>query len=1791
MISSMRVVFIKHYITYRNLFVRIVKGKTVKKRLLVRIGALLSGICISFNAVAIGNTVITVYAGELSQGEIPANDSGSFLFSTAEATDGVSGEIEASNGASDAFAVEGSSEASAAGSLDKAAEEASAAGSLDKAAEEASAAGSLNEASDSASGVNSGVINEIAGETSESEEENIHKRNISEGEIFTPEIIDYVCDESGFVHPGVGLTAEMLDTVQRMVNGGKDPWITYYNDMLVSSAASEDITINMADPENTAYNSQGTNGKFIKDALTAYTQAILYYVTGKNVYRKNCMDIIRQYEKLNPDSYAYFNDACIHTGIPMNRFCMAMEIMRCSTYAVSAGFSEEELEWTDEDTRLIISNLLRPSVETFMSSNDEFMNQHLYTTIGAMSAYLFMDDAAGYAKTVEWFTVNKDGANPGFNGSVKRLFREITTIDEIGMKEGEGTPLENPVIQHVEMGRDQAHGCGDLTNAVILSRLTNGQGTKVDPEYGTVSFSGEALGAYEFLNDRIANTADFFFKYMLGYDSEWVQIPFSMKADGTIIDNYTEFASGYRGRYSTINFWDIYTYYKYTRGMSDSEISAAFPYFWEGFMKKVPSNFMWNGSLNINWDNVDGGGDFWLFLPKEAADDENYIAKPQKDYLVEVEDRGSLVKNADKMSVCYEDGTGYVRIFPSESESKIAVTSGGGSGYETYAFRIRTDGIAEMSFENGVKGKVILPDTNGEWKYVTYSLSGTETFGDLYYLCFNNLCGSYVDIDSIDIKATDSNSDRTINVVNFVSGQDECSLVVTKNEESSLQLEANSPEKVQYSLVNAPEGAAIDEGGVLTVKSANEGTYNLYVLAASKDTVAVKKVTLYVAASREEAIEIAGRNYDESKDYVALTLQNYINAKNEAVEALSLGNEAFAEKLNALCSAAELLKSVSPLLTEDLYTEGDSLDLTEMIADTTLGNMIVLQDSDPTFCNRLDGKFNAHILDFGEDYKIKADKFGFKARLGFADRIAGVQVFGSNDKVNWEKLTDSEAAYTMAFQTVNVSEDMKNKEFRYLKLQKTTEYPESLRGAYSYMLEFSELRIWGQRVEIGNAIEAISISSDSASLGRIKMNDTVTVTIRTKLEVESIAVNIQGHVVNAIRKDDNLWTASAVMESGTKPGMISITVDYIKADQTPGNTMYGTTDGSALQLIDSDSYIDTGVFAKVLTATNGSWDKKSTPKQCAGYLFDKDISTFGDLLNANGDFYVIDYGENVSVKVKTVLMMPRSTAANHAARLNGARIYGTNDKLVFEADGSYRESSNLEVEWTAVTPAVSGALMNTWSEFGSDDILTDESFRYFKIAGAQQGDIAEVEIYGDYNSDIEGVAGAITSVPDQEPYKNIFTYPDIPAGYKPEIYSVDKPEILSLDGNYVAPQQDTVVNVVIKVTRLSDGAQGLTCEIPVTFKGIEELILVPKVIKADENTISNAAQYDGYSFTVETTSDEKIIQKSGEVRHLDRDCLVDVVFKVTRNSDGKSAVGGAVTVLVCGNNGGSYIDAGKLADISCSDRSDVSSYVFDNNINTFADVNTSVYHIVDFGEGKNAIITKVRVYPRSDSNDNNARRTEGAVLYGSFDGREWTALTLPVSGIVKGTWKEIDSDEFITFGKFRYYKIGGNTRGSMAEVELFGTYDNGELKGSFYTRWGATYFRLENGENATGLQRVNGKSYYFKANGAMTTSNYVTLDGKTYYFKADGTMATGFMEKWGAIYYFDENGALVKNKVVADEGDYYYVNSKGAMVKNEFVDLEDGRHYFASDGKMVIGRTIIKWTNKYTFDENGVLMK
>lgn len=879
--------------------------------------------------------------------------------------------------------------------------------------------------------------------------------------LFTPyePVIRSERRKSGLVHPGVGLTADHLRTVQKQVREGKEPWKTYFQHMLASESASETPEIRLTDPEGTAFSSKGTNSRFIRDGLTAYTQAILYLVTGNAGYRANALTILRCWSALKPEEFGYFPDAHIHVGIPMNRMCMAAEMIRYSTYEVTEAYQHEDLCWTEEEIAAFCDHLLRPAIDTFHSDCSGFMNQHLYTVIGAMSAYLFLDDREGYEKTVEWFTVNRNAANPGFNGSIRRLFRKIVTADEVGQPEGSGKLLPRPVIQHVEMGRDQAHGCGDLTNAAILARMVMAQNTKVDPADGTVSDRADAVGIYEFDDDRILCAADFFFQYMLGYPSEWVQVPFSIR-NGVIADNYTDFSPMYRGRYRTINFWDLYVYYRYRR--HDTDLARDYPYFYEGFLKKVPSLYFSKGKPVVNWDNVDGGSDFWMFLPEEAAGDESLLAEPQRCYRSEAEDRGVMLSGS--MSVGRYGDTGYVR-FTGTGTSVLAMTDSG-TDAKTAALRIRTDGCGKLTI-SGVKNPILLPDTGGEWKYVLCTCGETESLGDFYTLTVSDLTGSYADLDAVDIMPDEPNEERDA-IVRLCFRQVPGTLIAVRNTPVPISFTAETSDPahpVTYRADGLPENAVLDpSSGVLTWTPADGGEYSFRITASAGETMAVIPFAAAVCDDRKSALAKASRDPSDCTRESADAYRSAYRAAEEGMNTCTDGE--FASLLERFCRAAGDLVPLNPLLTDDPLTDGTSIDYGKMVRESTMGEELCnLIDPEGTFCGYYKAVDRAHILDFGEAYRISVTKFGFRARLGFSDRLAGVQVFGSNDRENWICLTEQEAGYSQYYQEIRVKPGLTHCRFRYLKLCKTTEYPDALRGNIHGLLEFGVMRIWGKRFE------------------------------------------------------------------------------------------------------------------------------------------------------------------------------------------------------------------------------------------------------------------------------------------------------------------------------------------------------------------------------------------------------------------------------------------------------------------------------------------------------------------------------------------------------------------------------------------------------------------------------------------------------------------------------------------------------------------------------------------------------
>ncbi len=1095
----------------------------------------------------------------------------------------------------------------------------------------------------------------------------------------------------GFVHPGVGLTQPILENARRQIAAGAEPWTSSFRAMQQSSAAGIAVTSSnrsSADPTkpaSDAFNSQGFNGRFIADGLKSYTQAVLYVLTGEEVYRKNALDIIRIWEQMDPAKYEYFTDSHIHTGIPLNRMVSAAELLRYSSCADGA------YPWTDADTEAFTRNLVVPVVETFQNDNNHFMNQHSYPLMGAMAGAIFMDDTALYKRSVEWFTVNATAKDQGFNGSIARLFRWVDHDDKTGK------PIKDPHVQHAEMGRDQAHGGGDLTNAAIISRMLLAEGTKVDPVAGTISDAPNAVGPYEFLNDRIIAAADYFWRFMLGYDTPWTPMAYAISPDGTIRDTYNHISNGYRGRYNTASFWDIYYYYAFSRG---EDVTKLAPYFAEAYAKRNGPLFYYGGSRNNAWDNVDGGGDSWLFAPAAAAG-QTALPLPDSPTILEVENKYTRLSGDVERRT--DGSTGYMRMSTAGHGSEIAYLSGSTSK-QLLAFQVRTDGEVRLRIDRHDDRTVLVPDTGGQWRYVMYPRS----IGDMLFVQATG-DGATIDIDHIDTNAAAGLTPPTFDDTSTAR------IVNWKGATATADLSAHytGTGTLAYTAEGLPPGATLDTStGKLTWTAAAGGSTTIAVAVSDGTTVASHHVVLAAAHNRTDALTLAEQGHDAGAVYVSDTKAAFDQAR---ATAQALGNKGTNDEY--LAALARLVRAVDGLALVSPRTAVDgSLDYPSLVVSSTAGaNIGNLVDGDNQSGTSYGQAVNlSHTFDFGPDFRVSATRFGFQSNI-FADRLANSAVFGSNDGKNWTRLTPGVTQFTQDFNTLDVDPALRDEQFRYLKVQLLKPLPDVLYGIVRNLFEMTEFHIYGERHEIGNLVKATSITSAQAIAGKIMTGDTVDVSVTAKQPIQQVTVTVQGVTAKANSVDGVSWTAAVKLDNAP-PGDIQVAVDYLDAAGKAGPIAYGTTDGSKLYIAgDPAHFIDVAKFATV-TASDKQWPGTGLGADEVGYLlFDRDADTYGDLNSGPGAYYVLDFGAHTTVQPEEVLFLPR---ASHPQRANGTVLQGSNDGQT----------------WTDLTKPLTGAVANTW---GDQPTSGGDHYRYLRIYNATSwyGDLSEVELYGDIKYD------------------------------------------------------------------------------------------------------------------------------------------------------------------------------------------------------------------------------------------------------------------------------------------------------------------------------------------------------------------------------------------------------------------------------------------------------------------------
>ena len=147
---------------------------------------------------------------------------------------------------------------------------------------------------------------------------------------------------------------------------------------------------------------------------------------------------------------------------------------------------------------------------------------------------------------------------------------------------------------------------------------------------------------------------------------------------------------------------------------------------------------------------------------------------------------------------------------------------------------------------------------------------------------------------------------------------------------------------------------------------------------------------------------------------------------------------------------------------------------------------------------------------------------------------------------------------------------------------------------------------------------------------------------------------------------------------------------------------------------------------------------------------------------------------------------------------------------------------------------------------------------------------------------------------------------------------------------------------------------------------------------------------------------------------------------------------------------------------------------------------------------------------------------------------------------------------------------------------------DGKMITGWLTKYWKTYHFDENGDMETGLVNVDGTYHFFKEDGVMFKNGNVVVDDNKYFFNADGDMVYGWLDRYGSTYYYGENGAMVYGQQFIDDKMYYFLDN-GKQAKDKMITIGENTYYFDKDGNMYVGE-LTRWFHKYIFDENGVLI-
>ena len=169
-------------------------------------------------------------------------------------------------------------------------------------------------------------------------------------------------------------------------------------------------------------------------------------------------------------------------------------------------------------------------------------------------------------------------------------------------------------------------------------------------------------------------------------------------------------------------------------------------------------------------------------------------------------------------------------------------------------------------------------------------------------------------------------------------------------------------------------------------------------------------------------------------------------------------------------------------------------------------------------------------------------------------------------------------------------------------------------------------------------------------------------------------------------------------------------------------------------------------------------------------------------------------------------------------------------------------------------------------------------------------------------------------------------------------------------------------------------------------------------------------------------------------------------------------------------------------------------------------------------------------------------------------------------------------------GKVSLPKVVGSNQSTNGDNQ------NGDGSGKFEKRLFSVRYRYNNGQYAKNafIKDNDGNVYYFDNSGRMAVGEK-TIDGKQYFFLANGVqLRDGYRQnRRGQVFYYDQNGVLNANGKQDPKPD----NNNNVSGRNQFVQIGNNVWaYYDGNGKRVTGHQNINGQELF-FDNNGVQVK